>query len=53
MIEELCKLGIENDVFVPTYDRENSVIEPDENVYVAECFDKIDRVIFDYKQKKY
>lgn len=52
MIEELCKLGIENDVFVPTYDRENRVIEPDENVYVEECFNKIDRVIFDYKQKK-
>lgn len=52
MIEELERLGIENEVFVPTYDKTIAVIKPNDNVYVSECFNKWDRLIFDYKQKK-
>lgn len=52
MIEALEKCGIENEVFVPTYDKNVSVISTNENVYVSECFNKWDRVAFDYKQKK-
>ena len=52
MIERLDKMGIENEVFVPTYDKSMSVIKPNKNVYVSECFNKWDRLIFDYKQSK-
>lgn len=52
MVEELEKYGIENEIFVPTYDRHVAVITPNDNVYVSECFNKQDRVVFDYKQRK-
>lgn len=52
MIEELERQGIENEVFVPVYDKNIAVIKPNKNVYVSECFHKWDRIIFDYKQKK-
>lgn len=52
MIEELGRRGIENEVFVPTYDRSIAVIKPNDNVYVSECFNKWDRLVFDYKQQK-
>ena len=52
MIEELDRRGIENEVFVPTYNRNIAVITPNENVYVSECFKKWDRLVFDYKQRK-
>ena len=52
MVENLDELGIENEVFVPTYDRSIAVIKPNDNVYVSECFNKWDRIAFDYKQKK-
>lgn len=52
MIEELDKLGFENEVFVPTYDKDIAVIQVNSNVTVSECFRKWDRVFFDYKQKK-
>lgn len=52
MIEHLNKLGVESKVFVPTYDASIATIVPNENVCVAECFHQIDRVVFDYKQKK-
>ncbi len=52
MIEELDRLGIENEVFVPTYDSSIAVIKPNDNVYVSECFNKWDRLVFDYKQSK-
>ena len=52
MIEKLDKMGIENEVFVPTYDKSISVIKPNKNVYVSECFSKWDRLVFDYKQYK-
>lgn len=52
MIEHLDKQGVENKIFVPTYDSSISIIVPNENVCVAECFHQIDRVVFDYKQQK-
>lgn len=52
MIEELQEKGIENEVFVPTYDKKIATITPNNNVYVSECFKKWDRLAFDYKQKK-
>jgi len=52
MIEELDSLGIDNDVFVPTYDSSRKVIEPNGNVQVSECFNRRDRTIFDHKQHK-
>lgn len=52
MIEQLDSIGIENEVFVPTYDKDLSVINVNSNVHVEECFKKWDRVFFDYKQRK-
>lgn len=52
MIEHLDKLGYTNQVFVPTYDKNLSVIKTNNNVCVCECFNKCDRVLFDYKQLK-
>lgn len=52
MIEHLDVLGYDNQVFVPTYDKNIAVIKPNNNVYVSECFSKWDRVVFDYKQQK-
>lgn len=52
MIENLDALGYENQVFVPTYDKKLSVIKPNSNVCVCECFNKWDRLVFDYKQQK-
>lgn len=52
MVENLDKLGIDNTVYVPTYDVTNAVIKPNTNVCVSQCFNKWDRVCFDYKQHK-
>lgn len=52
MVEHLDALGYDNQVFVPTYDRNLALIQPNANVCVCECFRKWDRVAFDYKQKK-
>ena len=52
MIENLDRLGYDNRVFVPTYDKTLSVIHPNDNVTVCECFRKWDRLLFDYKQRK-
>ena len=52
MIENLDGLGYVNKVFVPTYNKELSVITPNSNVCVSECFKKWDRLFFDYKQIK-
>lgn len=52
MIEKMNGFDYENSVFVPTYNRNLSVIKPNKNVVVCECFKKNDRFIFDYKQKK-
>lgn len=52
MIRQLTALGIENQVFVPTYDKNISAINLDDNVKVVECFKKRDRYWFEYKQNK-
>lgn len=52
MVESLDKTGVTSDVFAPTYDESLKVINPNPNVYVAECFKKWDRLFFDYKQSK-
>lgn len=52
MVENLEHLGYENSVFVPVYDKRLSVIKPNDNVCVCECFKKWDRLFFDYKQYK-
>ena len=52
MINNLERLNYDNQVYVPTYDRNIAVIEPNKNVCVSECFKKWDRLVFDYKQSK-
>ena len=52
MIEKLEAIGVISDVFAPTYNAKMKVIIPNRNVYVAECFEKWDRLLFDYKQLK-
>lgn len=52
MAENLESLGYENQIYVPVYSKAVSVITPNENVCVSECFKKWDRIVFDYKQKK-
>ncbi len=52
MVNNLGQLGYTNQVYVPTHDKNLSVIEIDENVCVSECFKKWDRLVFDYKQAK-
>ena len=52
MVEELGRQGYDNQVYVPTYNKNLSVIIPNSNVIVSECFKKWDRLVFDYKQSK-
>ncbi len=52
MAESLEKLGYKNQIYVPVYSKNVSVIEPNKNVCVSECFKKWDRIVFDYKQEK-
>lgn len=52
MVEKLDSIGVENSVFVPTFDGTKIVIKPNENVTVSNCFKKWDKVVFQHKQKK-
>ncbi len=52
MVENLEKLDHDNQVYVPVYSRNVSVITPNSNVCISECFKKWDRLVFDYKQRK-
>lgn len=52
MIEGLNKVGIINEVFVPTYDKTKSVINVNSNVIVSECFKKWNRFFFKNKSNK-
>lgn len=52
MIERLDALGVENVVFAPTHQKKAAVIKPNDHVIVSECFRKLDRVNFFYKQHK-
>lgn len=52
MIRELDKVGYDNHVFVPCYDKNLSIVPEEKNVKYVECFKKWDRVLFDYKQNR-
>lgn len=52
MIEHLDALGLENQVYVPTFDLGLIQFPLRENVTVSRCFQKRDRLVFDYKQNK-
>ena len=52
MTEGLTQMGYTNKVYVPVYDKSLAVIKPNDNVVVSECFKRIDRVLFGYKQRK-
>lgn len=52
MVENLEKLDHDNQVYVPVYSKDVSVITPNSNVCISECFKKWDRLVFDYKQRK-
>lgn len=52
MVNQLTDLGVQSVVFAPTYDTKMAIIRPNENVIVSQCFDKWDRVLYAYKQKK-
>lgn len=52
MVEHLDSLGINSTVFVPVYSEKNTVIKPNGNVIISECFKKSDRYIFYHKQAK-
>ncbi|MBR2897906.1 MAG: glycosyltransferase family 4 protein [Oscillospiraceae bacterium] len=52
MIEHLNKHDIQNDVFVPTYDVNRSIVDVRSYVRVVECFKKWDRVAYYKKQRK-
>lgn len=52
LIEKLNGAGFSNDVFVATYDKNRSIVNIKEYVKIEECFNKWDRVNFDFKQSK-
>ena len=52
MIEFLTARHIGSIVYVPISDRKGAVVKPNENVVAVECFNKWDRLVFDYKQTK-
>jgi len=52
MLKQLDQLGYDNYVFVPCYDRRESIAPEEHNVKIVECFNKWDRLFFDYKQHK-
>lgn len=51
MVEHLAKAGVENHVFVPVRRDLDGQTSTGENVYVAPCFQKWDRLWFARKQK--
>lgn len=52
MVEHLDKLDVDSSIFVPVYDKNRAVIDVNDNVKVVECFNKWDRVLFQYKSHK-
>ena len=52
LIEKLNAAGFSNDVFVATYDKKRSIVNTKEYVKIEECFNKWDRINFDFKQAK-
>lgn len=52
MLNHLDKLDMENKIFAPIDDLRLSIIKPNNNVVVSECFSKKDRYFYFRKQKK-
>lgn len=52
MIEHLNDFGVDNQVFVSACSKDFITIKPNKNVVVSNCFNNIDRYIFDLKQFK-
>lgn len=53
MIEHLNDIeGLENSVFVPTYDKSRSVVTCKDYVTLTECYKKWDRILYFKKQNK-
>ena len=52
MIKHLNQTGVESKVFVPTYDKNRSIVDCKDYVTVSECFKKWDRVFYFKKQRK-
>ena len=52
MVMKLQEAQVNGDVFVPTHYGSKGAIVPNSNVYVSECFRKIDSVFFYHKQRK-
>lgn len=52
MIEHLNQTGVESKVFVPTYDKNRSIVDCKEYVTLSECFKKWDRLFYFKKQRK-
>ena len=52
MVEHLDSLGVKSQVFVPVCRTEIATIKPNKNVVVSDCFNNVDRYIFDLKQFK-
>lgn len=53
MVEKLnLKEHTVNKVFVATYNKELGIVKTDSDVIVCECFNKWDRLFFNYKQRK-
>lgn len=54
LIRKLRESNINSTICVPVcdYDIKNSVITPDSDAIVLKCFNRIDRIVFQYKQKK-
>ena len=53
MLEHFDDENIANKVFVPVYDKSQTVIIPNDNVIVCECFRKWDRLLFWYSNIKF
>ena len=51
MIKHLSKFGLDNYVFSPVY-KCNNDFKDDKKVIVLKCFNKWDRIFFDYKSRK-
>ncbi len=52
MMDHLDKTAAESVVFAPTEDKALSLIQPNPNVIVSECFSRADRFFYGKKQRK-
>lgn len=52
MLKHFDSSSVSNTVFAPTNDRNLAIVDPCNNVIVAECFNNWDRFFFDLKQYK-